>query len=250
MSWRHRILWGSVFTFYVWLFLYSIPVTPQICQEPSGGDKQNCAAYRIPAFLFIETTKTVNDYGPAITGLATVFIAMFTIVLSNATRRQVKLTRAAIKMATQEFIATHRPRIFVRHMSARKILPNARINFTFYVFNVGESPAVLDGFNVSTALVPRGQLYHAPYFKKPYRSLSGEEVAGGERHKIVFDDDVILTVQDVVDIGTGDKILHLFGHVRYRDHNGTLRRTGFMRGYDCGRDLFAPTDDPEYEYSD
>lgn len=84
---RHKILWVSVFAFYVWLFLYSIPVVTEICHQGDSHVKNECAAYRIPAFIFIETSKTFNDYGAAISAIATVFIAFFTFTLKRSTDR-------------------------------------------------------------------------------------------------------------------------------------------------------------------
>jgi hypothetical protein len=50
----------------------------------------------------------------AITSVATVFIAVFTIVLAVVSRRQTKIISDQLKLASDEFAVTHRPRIVVR----------------------------------------------------------------------------------------------------------------------------------------
>src|SRR6267154_4374112 len=57
----------------------------------------------------------------AITAAATVAIAAFTLVLWLATSRQARLTAQTIALARDEFNATHRPRIRVRHVTLDRL---------------------------------------------------------------------------------------------------------------------------------
>ena len=56
----------------------------------------------------------LDKYNGAVTAVATVFIAAFTIVLALVTGRQARLSRQAIDLARDEFTASHRPYLIVR----------------------------------------------------------------------------------------------------------------------------------------
>jgi len=57
----------------------------------------------------------LDKYNGAVTAVATAFIAIFAIVLVRVTGRQARLTTAALNLARQEFVATHRPRVVLRY---------------------------------------------------------------------------------------------------------------------------------------
>lgn len=65
--------------------------------------------------IFTTALAFLDKYNGAVTAVATAFIAIFTIVLVRVTGRQARLTTAALNLARQEFVATHRPRVVLRY---------------------------------------------------------------------------------------------------------------------------------------
>jgi len=63
-----------------------------------------------------------DDHNGAVTAVATIAIALFTIVLARVTGQQARLTRQSIDLARAEFVSTHRPRIIVRNLSTLGLL--------------------------------------------------------------------------------------------------------------------------------
>jgi hypothetical protein len=55
---------------------------------------------------------------------------------------------------------------------------------------------------------------------------------------------------DIADINSSSRFLHLIGYVMYEDENGGIRRTGFFRYYDAKRRRFRAIGDGEYEFQE
>jgi hypothetical protein len=152
MSLRHRVLWGSVFVFYVWLFLYSIPVTAKICEQSATNDEQHCATYRVPSFLFIEATKIANDYGAAITALATIAIAAFTWTLKRSTDRLWDAGERQLDHLEDSAERQLRAYIHVASTRVEKVdQPNDR-SVTIAVKNYGRTPALMVRFRAGESV--------------------------------------------------------------------------------------------------
>src|SRR6185437_15221 len=92
----------------------------------------------------------LQTYNGAVSAFATVWIAIFTIVLAKVGARQAKLTRHAIDLANKEFISTHRPRIILRdvHLEGHTV---------FYILaNVGDTKATIVEGWILAEFVPKG----------------------------------------------------------------------------------------------
>src|ERR1700737_1181327 len=59
----------------------------QICEYNQTTKHEDCTTYSLFPFLFIQIAKTLNDYGVAITAVATVAIGIFTLTLKLSTDR-------------------------------------------------------------------------------------------------------------------------------------------------------------------
>lgn len=251
MKLRERVLWSVVAVLGIILFLYCIPATPSVCEPPDKDGKEHCTPYRIPAFLFIESTKTLNDYGAAITAMATVAIAWFTIQLSRSTRAQAILTRDAIELGTKEYVATHRPKVAIRLITISAIVPNEFLTVKLHIFNVGDSSAFIEAYNASIITRQGGEtLYGLPAYKNKSTQVDGIEIKSGGYYKIEVLSDSAINREGVVDVSSYTRVLCVYGHIRYRDSNRVIRRAGFLRRYDHANRRFITVSDPDYEYAD
>ena len=87
----------------------------------------------------------IDAHNGAVTAIATIFIALFTIVLAWVSWRQARLIGRQIELAREEFRATHRPKLVIRACKIR-LKENAGdhmvpCQMTFH--NEGVSPAYI-----------------------------------------------------------------------------------------------------------
>jgi hypothetical protein len=71
----------------------------QICEYNQATKHEDCTTYSFFPFLLIKVANTLNDYGVAITALATVFIGIFTLTLKLSTDKLWKAAKAQIATA-------------------------------------------------------------------------------------------------------------------------------------------------------
>jgi hypothetical protein len=69
----------------------------RVCEYNQATKHEDCTTYSLFPFLFIQICKTLNDYGVAITGIATVFLTFITWRLVIVARDQSKTTRAQLR---------------------------------------------------------------------------------------------------------------------------------------------------------
>jgi len=82
--------------------------------------------------------KTITD--PI--GLFTLVLAIFTVVLAGTSFWQGRVTQRSLKLATDEFRATHRPRVTVRSFETLEE-PGTDASIAFAFVNVGDLPATV-----------------------------------------------------------------------------------------------------------
>ena len=181
---------------------------------------------------------------------STVLIAVFTASLWWSTRRLWKAGERQIRLARDEFNATHRPLVSIRRMGT-VFFPNEPIKIEFTIVNAGD--AAITGFSCNTIILYLkgiGAIHGVPIFDPNTASTSDASLQIGEGKNIQVLEAANLDPKQLKDITSGSEILHLIGYVVYRDKVGTTRRAGFFRYYDRERRRFRVIDDPEYEYQD
>ncbi len=181
---------------------------------------------------------------------AIALMAIFTASVWWSTRRLWKAGERQIRLAREEFNATHRPRASVRRMGT-DLIPNEPIKIEFTIVNSGDT--AITGFSCNTTILYLkgvGAIHGVPTFDPNTTSTSDALLQIGEGKKIQVLEVASLDPKQHKDITSGSEILHLIGYVVYRDKVGTTRRTGFFRYYDRERKRFRVIDDPEYEYQD
>jgi hypothetical protein len=93
----------------------------------------------------------LDKYNGAVTAVATAFIAIFTIVLVFVTGRQARLTTAALNLARQEFVATHRPRVIVRYIQGPFENEEGGQFYCVAFVNIGANRAIIEAFGADLA---------------------------------------------------------------------------------------------------
>jgi hypothetical protein len=101
----------------------------------------------------------------AVTAWATVVIGFFTVVLAFATIIQAAFTRAAIRLARDEFISSHRPRVILR-----EVIWEGHADIHYTLVNVGETRATIVESWVMVEFVRQGSAV------RPLRSLGHDDL--------------------------------------------------------------------------
>jgi hypothetical protein len=181
-------------------------------------------------------------------------IAMFNLILAFSTVglwvATISMSRAGnnqIKLAREEFIATHRPKIRIHavEIKHREVDDKVFIGASILAFNVGESVAK----NVEV----RGQIFMGPRFaldvQRPIVKAFPEVLSG---QKLRADIDSDCQVSTAVAGRRNGIICYYLGWIAYWDEAGNRRETGFClqpeSGANGGRWVSANQPEHEYEY--
>lgn len=223
--------------------------------------------------LAIDFLNFVESNDSAITALSTVFIAIFTLTLSLATKglfamaeRQAEDMRVSLriakdsadaavestKLARAEFASTHRPRLIVR-----RIYFKSDSTVAYEVANIGAAGAeILDAKNMVcfdklptgdpnvgvSAFIAADYVHAGTYF---------EFVHGIADDKVIEE---FSSRKGYAKVGATKAIkpTYFLGHIAYKDSLGISRRTAFCRVYDFGTERFMPIPnaDQDYEHVD
>lgn len=205
----------------------------------------------------------LQTYNGAVAAVATVFIAIFTIVLAFISRRQAKLTRESIELARAEFASSHRPKIRIKHVWLVALGSDQPVTVEIIYANVGDARAVVSrigmDFNVinTDAQLPPGMTPpERPYIKYQEIGMGVTVSAGNIASLTRLDEERVAAIND------GKKHLCCFGFIEYTDigpeETRKIRRTAFCRVYQpsrrfidgMGRFVKSYYSDPDYEYED
>lgn len=180
---------------------------------------------------------TLEAYDGAVVAVATVFIAAFTVATVLVTERLAKLTRASIRLARSEFIASHRPRIVTRSFEPTSaVASNQKGILRFTYVNVGDTPATI----VCIGAIITGN-------SEPGLSLQEKlldppiQLAGGQRRTWLVETD---------DPPMGGEAAFCIGCIIYKDALGQTRQTGFCRQFRPASGRWIRQTHSEYEYQD
>jgi hypothetical protein len=217
------------------------------------------------ASIAVTVLDFLEKYNGALTAVATVFIAIFTIVLAIVTGRQARLTRQAINLARSEFISTHRPRVRIRNVALENPLPPERrrwyvfepgqaVQGHLYVGNVGGSEAKITSSHCRVFWTKEPLPMERPYENETGNNFLGNTnlAAGASTIGTFYSIELIQDQAHAVGLGRDGWKLYVMGWVDYLDTNQTPRRTSFCREYrvleGSGRGrLFPVEDNIDYE---
>lgn len=168
-----------------------------------------------------------------------------------------------VQLAREEFYASHRPRIRVRHIwPIGPLNPGERAAVEISFVNIGDVESIITEFGIDFNIIdpkqrlPGGMhpsIGHEIIF--PICALGKDCLTGTLKSKGPID------ANNVMEIRQGSKILICFGYFEYCDlgpiETRKTRRTSFCRaflpspaGYGDGRYTTLTIPDPDYEYED
>jgi len=191
----------------------------------------------------------LEHYSEAITALATVVIAIYTVVLAMVSNRQSKLIAAQLRLGREEFIATHRPQLRLgRYYLMKPLAAGERPSMIFVAQNVGHSVAhITEVRSASIVLEIEGR------FPKNMGIPSGEtlnrRLESGQSEVLPTNGTDPLTEEENEAVNEGKKLLYFVGVVVYLDDVGNRREVGFCRKFNTWtQELGSWPTDYEYEF--
>lgn len=168
-------------------------------------------------------------------------------------RLSARAARDGVKLGSDEFLASHRPKIIVRNIFFSTSVTEGQSpkKNHFYIANVGDSVAnvvwagiwVFHSVNIKFDELP---------MERPYESKDGNisivaKLHPGEGLRLpIGDADLSLNIVD----GMFADIPYVMGWVAYLDDRGINRRTYFCRRWNEATGRYRPIDDPDYEYAE
>jgi hypothetical protein len=208
---------------------------------------------------FTTALEFLDKYNGAVTAVATAFIAIFTIVLVFVTGRQARLTTAALNLARQEFVATHRPRVIVRYIQGPFENEEGRQFCCVTFVNIGANRAIIEAFGADLAKRSgETDRWVPPGLDAEPKEIAPIILTCGQRHvftvtarKVPEALAVAVAATQIFRESVINHQLCAVGVIRYREGNGVSRDTGFFRVLDDGGSSFVLSEhDFEMEYQD
>src|SRR5258708_13952315 len=197
----------------------------------------------------------VTDKNAVITAIGTLVIAVFTTVLGIFTMSLAKSTRVAAdaakeaaEIAPEEFISTHRPKIIIHSIDAKRI-PNItkpeaseidRLGAILLCVNKGRSSAVnsdIRGATMASKSIPDSKIQR-PVIKTVDSLESGI--------KIWTEIDTERSFQELVAF---KQPIYFVGTIAYFDKNENRRETGFCYVFDLNSGSWRRTEGKGHNYA-
>jgi hypothetical protein len=213
--------------------------------SPEHANDQGQAVVAIIRAQAICSLRLIDQHNGFFAALAAIAVAAFTFTLWVSTDKQARLTAQNTKLAREEFIATHRPKIKIHavEITRTEVDGDNRIGASILCFNVGESVAK----NVEV----RGEIFMGPRFaidvQRPIVRRF-PEVLSGQKFRAEMNSD-----WQVVYAAAGKRTgIHCYciGWIAYWDETGHRRETGFcfQTEFSNEGDRWVSAGKPEYEY--
>lgn len=166
--------------------------------------------------------------------------------------------RDAAAAQTHEFLATHRPRIRIKHVwFADKIRPECPLVAAAECVNNGTTEATLTEFGIRFLLIEADEFLPFPAPPIPKIDIRFYVACGITYRLPDVSNAITLTKTEYENIRSGTTKLYCIGYLRYLDGAERVRSTGLCRvltfperasSEDSGRFRVVP--DPDYQYED
>ena len=191
----------------------------EVCEQSQPSGAVSCGTQHVGLFFLSQVKNALTEFEPALVGLGTLSIALFTWRLWAATsglwHHARAVERAYVKMSHLPPGVTFNDR--------------GKAAVTIQVINRGRTPAYVTDVRLSPMVLPQTEgLPSLPRYAAP----NGQSAQAF----LVASDNIFLgmefTVQDWAAIQTGTKTLYFIGYVDYVDAFKGRHRGGYARAYD------------------
>jgi hypothetical protein len=192
------------------------------------------------------------------TAFATLLTALATMILALCTYVQARLTREMIKVARDEYVASHRPKLILRQAFSLITDPlEATIVVQYTITNIGETRCWMTSCHLGVELV--SELKYPLFVMTPDMSYPNNvpfigAIGPGESKALTFIDKTLRWDQQNRRSWTSPAGIHFVGHITYLDEPGSnvIRQMAFRRKYDIETQRFHRIwdTDNEHEYAD
>ncbi|WAC48064.1 hypothetical protein OVA03_15415 [Asticcacaulis sp. SL142] len=154
-----------------------------------------------------------------------------------ASQKSANATVEAVRLAREQFIAAHRPRIKVRHVALTDISIDAPIQCAIVFANVGDTPATTFRLAVDCFLItPDGEETPADNMVK----IEKQKIIPGRELRFFRNSSRSYNSAQLEGIRDGIFTLCISATLLYKDKNGTVRSTGLCRMLDAENRVFLP----------
>ncbi|MFZ6767520.1 hypothetical protein ACO0LM_10575 [Undibacterium sp. Di26W] len=168
--------------------------------------------------------------------------------------RSLEIAENSVKLARDEFIASHRPKLILRDATSKQDM-GAPIFVRYIIANIGESDATIVTGALSVHFFKGYQFGpdNLPELNNGDSNIDPLVIKAGEQYSLQYNASIGWASNN--DTGTifseGEYGLFFSGQIVYADSRGTQRRTGFRRKYISGQHRFLTTETgTHYEYQD
>jgi hypothetical protein len=226
-----------------------------------ASDKGNSRISPIISTYVRCSGRFMDGHGVGLTAIATFIIAAFTATLWIATKQQGLLTFEALKLARQEFLSTHRPKIILREAYTLDLIEGEEVRIFLHLANIGESKGTIISSQASPQTISSNRVMIAAPLDEKFDKIFGLIVLEPGEAQIVelpygapiWRDDMYRQKSNLTTPPTYrfDYCLHLVGQFMYLDELGVRRRTAFRRELNPERRRFyMMKEEPDMDYAD
>jgi hypothetical protein len=217
LPWR-MIAWGGSVGVLAGLLAvaFELDFPGEICEYNQATKHEDCTTYSFLPFLFIKVAKTLNDYGVAITALATVAIGVFTLTLKLSTDRLWEAGEKSRVLSEETAKRQLRAYIFIHQGEIKLINNDTAIMANILLKNCGATP----GYDFKSWTNVRIGAPDEPIFgeRKSYAQIS---IIGPLSDISAPSQFIPITPDERSSINNGAKKIFVWGEAVYRDAFGT-----------------------------
>jgi hypothetical protein len=193
----------------------------------------------------------------------------------SVTKSLAEANQASVRIARQEFVSTHRPRIILREAIIGSVCEGEKISVILTLSNVGETIGTIVRSVVDLEIIARGQNYYKGLTDcEPHNEVGNFALAPGESRRVrfgtinkrpnsseepVWEADFYGWKERAISSDPTDpkferykdRAIHLKGQFLYQDDIELMRRTAFRRELDPERQRFYRIEgEPDLDYAD
>jgi hypothetical protein len=212
---------------------------------PNGCDQQYANHEAFKECVEIASAQSVAVY-TRLLAYFTAALAVLTLGLAGAGFWQGYLTNNSIKLARDEFNATHRPQIEIQRIYREGFDIDRQFRVSFLVANEGETNATIENINLAIEITPRLPAVRVPErWDADYQDI---EIVARSGYPLSVTTRGTLTEADYVGVHAAHRYLFFLAEIEYHDSGGTRRGRSLCFRFDPSRDRFLLDSDPNYTY--